>query len=343
MSPDGMVGAEQESARTDIQTSGVLGRFLSVRTLIGFAIAVGLLVITWILADLRIEDVLSQIRGANPWLIVAAYAVYLVSFPLRTLRWRILLSNAAHREDVKPAYRNWWLFQILYISFFVNGILPLKLGDFYRAYLARANFRTSFTRTLGTIVAERVFDVATLVGVVVVAAVIILRAAEVPEEVARVIAIAAGALALLVAGLGAMLLFGQPLVRRLPPRAQGTYDRFQSGVFDCWTWRSGPSLWLLSLAVWAFEMLRLTLVIEALGIELGLAQVVFSGAAASLMLAVPTPGGLGAVEGSLVGLLRLVGVATPAAGAVAIVDRFITYWSVLLTGMIVFATARLKR
>ena len=343
MKAKGTDGPQSVEVPAPIEESALLGRFFSIRTPISFVIAGVLLVVTWWLADMKVADVWSHIRGANPLLILAAYAVYAISFPLRTVRWRILLSNAARREEIRPAYQNWTLFQILYISFFVNGILPLKLGDFYRAYLARANFRTSFTRTLGTIFAERVFDVAILVGMVVLAAAYILRVVSVTEDVARIIAIAAGLLGVLVFGLGAMLVFGQPIVRHFPPRAQGIYDRFHSGVFDCWTWGSGPSLWLISIAVWVAEMLRLLLVVRALGNELGPAQILFIGAAASLMLAVPTPGGLGAVEGSMVGLLRMLGVSASGAGAIAIVDRFITYWSLLLSGLVVFATARLKR
>ncbi|MDE2768951.1 MAG: flippase-like domain-containing protein, partial [Chloroflexota bacterium] len=57
----------------------------------------------------------------------------------------------------------------------------------------------------------------------------------------------------------------------------------------------------------------------------------------------PTPGGLGAVEGGLLGLMRLIGVGGGVAGAVAIVDRVITYWSVILTGGLLFVFTRLKR
>ena len=52
---------------------------------------------------------------------------------------------------------------------------------------------------------------------------------------------------------------------------------------------------------------RLTLVTRAVGLELGLGTIFFSGAAASLLLAFPTPGGLGAVDGGIIGLLRVAG------------------------------------
>ena len=327
----------------EITHGGLIRRVLSVRTLLSFAIAAGILVAVWIIADLRVEDILETLRRANPWLIVGAYGVFALAFPIRTWRWRILLDNAAHREDQYPAYRNWALFQILFISWFVNGLLPLKLGDVYRAYMARANFATSLTRTLGTIFTERVFDVSTLIGLVLISAAFVVRSPRVGDEVGRIIAIAAIALGALAVALALMLIFGRPVFRLFPPRAQGIYDRFHSGAFDSFTWGSGPLLFVLSLGIWSLELLRLALVTRGLGIDLGVAEIVFIGTAASLLLAVPTPGGLGAVEGGLLGLLRLVGIGSGSAGAAAIVDRAISYWSVMLCGAIVFTVTRLKR
>jgi hypothetical protein len=70
---------------------------------------------------------------------------------------------------------------------------------------------------------------------------------------------------------------------------------------------------------------------------------VFVGVAGYLLLAVPTPGGLGAVEGGLLGLMRLIGVVAALAGTVVVLDRLISYWSVMLTGGLLFVMTRLKR
>ncbi len=319
-------------------------RFLSVRTLLSFAIAAGLLVLVWFLNDLSFEEILDRLSRANPWLIVAAYVVYALNFPLRTLRWRILLNNAVKHEESSPRYTMWGLFQILYISWFVNGVIPLKLGDLYRAHMARANYATSLTRTLGTVFTERVLDVVTLILIVLVSSVFVLQMPEVGEDVGRIILVAVVALAVLAAAVFAMLLFGSPVFRRFPKRVGEIYERFHSGVFDSWTWRSGPFLWLLSFAIWSAEMGRLTLVTRSVGLDLGLGTIFFCGAAASLLLAFPTPGGLGAVDGGLIGLLRVAGgVGAGPAGVVAIIDRFISYWTVTVTGAVMFALTRMRR
>jgi uncharacterized membrane protein YbhN (UPF0104 family) len=335
--------SDESSEAQDFGRSGLLRRFLSLRTLLSFLVAASLLALTWILADLRMEDIASHLRAANPLLIVAAYVVFGLTFPVRTLRWRLMLTNAAHREQVAPNYRSRDLFQILYISWFVNAVVPAKLGDIYRAYMARANYGTSLTRTLGTVFSERVLDVGTLTAMVLVSAGVIVSSPDNGDEAGRISAIAAIGLGLLVIGVIFLLFFGKPIVRLLPERASGVYERFHSGVFDSWTWRTSPWLWLTSIAVWSLEMVRLALVMRALGVVIGPAQIVFVGTAASLLLAVPTPGGLGAVESGLLGLSRMVGVGWGLAGAIAIVDRLITYWSVIVTGGLVFVFTRLRR
>ena len=323
--------------------SGLLRRFLSLRTLLSFVVAAGLLALSWVLAGLRIEDIVAHLGAANPLLIVVAYAVFALTFPVRTFRWRLMLINVAHREPVAPNYRARDLFQILYISWFVNGVVPAKLGDIYRAYMARANYGTSLTRTLGTIFSERVLDVGTLTAMVLVSAGFIVSSPETSDDAGRILAIAAIGLGLLVIGVFFLLLFGKPIVRLFPQRASRVYERFHSGVFDSWTWRTGPWLWLASVLVWSLEMLRLALVMRGLGVIMDPPQIVFVGTAASLLLAVPTPGGLGAVESGILGLTRMIGVGAGLAGAVVLVDRVITYWSVLVTGGLLFVFTKLKR
>ena len=57
----------------------------------------------------------------------------------------------------------------------------------------------------------------------------------------------------------------------------------------------------------------------------------------SLLTLVPTPGGVGAVEAGLTGLLKqLSNLSTPAVLALVVVDRSISYLSVIATGAILF-------
>ena len=88
---------------------------------------------------------------------------------------------------------------------------------------------------------------------------------------------------------------------------------------------------------WLAEIARLYLVTQALDINLSPALIVFVTLANSLLTLVPTPGGLGAVEAGLTGLLKQLSVlSTPTAVALVVVDRSISYLSVIAAGAVLF-------
>ena len=77
--------------------------------------------------------------------------------------------------------------------------------------------------------------------------------------------------------------------------------------------------------------------LQALGFDVSLSLILFAALAHSLLTTIPlTPGGLGFVEGGLTGLLALSLTADQAVG-VTLVDRSITYLSVIAIGGVLFA------
>ena len=89
------------------------------------------------------------------------------------------------------------------------------------------------------------------------------------------------------------------------------------------------------------ESLRLYFVVLALGfpgVELGISGAVFVALIGSLLTAVPlSPAGLGIVEAGIVGVLTLVyGVSLPEATAIALLDRVISVFSVIVFGSILY-------
>src|SRR5262249_31373157 len=89
---------------------------------------------------------------ANPYYVVLALVVYYATFPLRAWRWSRLLREGG--TDV--GWRQ--LLKILFVGWFVNSIVPAKLGDLYRSYLVKRRFGVSMSRTVGVVVAERLLD-----------------------------------------------------------------------------------------------------------------------------------------------------------------------------------------
>jgi uncharacterized protein (TIRG00374 family) len=93
----------------------------------------------------------------------------------------------------------------------------------------------------------------------------------------------------------------------------------------------------LGLLGWLAEVSRFYLVAKALGLNIGLALVVFLALANSLLSLAPTPGGFGAVESGVAGLaVRLSRLSGSAAAALVLVDRFISYVSIIVVGGLLF-------
>ncbi len=90
----------------------------------------------------------------------------------------------------------------------------------------------------------------------------------------------------------------------------------------------------IGLLVWLSEVGRLYFVVKATGLEVGFGLIMFVMVANALLSAVPlTPGGLGIVEAGIGGLLALA-VSAVEAVSIALVDRSISYLSVVIFGIV---------
>jgi uncharacterized protein (TIRG00374 family) len=291
------------------------------------------------------------VRQANPLLLLAAFVAFYATFPVRAVRWRRLLDNvevSTHEEGGGVRLGIPVLSEIIFLGWFANCIVPAKLGDAYRAYLLKLNAGVSFSTTIGTILAERIIDVVVLF-LLMLAATGLSFGRAVPGEVLVLMQIGFGLVVLVVIGLVGMRPLRPVVERLLPARLHGQYGRFEHGTLN--SFRGIPALVALTGLAWAGEVARLYLVTLSLGLG-GIAQsvIVFVALAAALMTTLPlTPAGLGFAEGAIVGVLLLAaraglapGVDEHAAASIALLDRGISYWSLIVVGLVVYPLSRRK-
>jgi uncharacterized membrane protein YbhN (UPF0104 family) len=312
------------------------------KTLAGFGLSAAIVLFFILTAHLDLATIWANIQTADGRLLALAAGVYFGAFVLRGLRWRLLLRRADLGVTLPPLRG---LIEIIYLSWFVNCLVPAKLGDGYRAYLLRKHTGADLGRTLGTVVGERMADVLALVALLVGSGLLILGTLVGVEGNLSLILLVGLALAAAIAvGVVGLRLGSGPLARRLPARWQGGFVRFVDGLLR--TFRPdvlGPLYGLTGL-IWGGEVLRIWLVLASFHIT-GLAPgvIVFTALAGSLLSTIPfTPAGLGAVEGASVTILRAFGVATSLAGAVAVLDRVINYWSNIPVGALLYLRSRWK-
>lgn len=313
-------------------------RLLSPRTVLSLVAAALIVAVAVWRAPIDWGDAWNRIRHANPWIYLSAVAVYWGSFGIRAWRWKLLLQNAGERRPVTP------LVPIVIVSFFVNCVVPAKMGDVYRAYLARQRQQVGVPRALGTIIAERLLDLIVLMAMLLAAGGLVFRNSArgilIPYIVLGVGACLAGVGVLAVMRAGR----GQRLLRLLPEAVFHRYENFRVGVVG--SLRRLRLVAVLSVAVWISESARLGLVVYSLGDQrlLSLAQLILIALVAALLTTVPfLPGGIGLVEAGMVGVLVAVGrVDHNAALSIALLDRSISYGSVVLIGAIVFAVTHVR-
>ncbi len=320
-------------------------KLLNLRSLASFALAFVLLFFVFRTADVKLSEVWEALTKVNLPLFVAAFAAFYALFPVRALRWRILLRSAGFDVDTPQARHGWAsvrsLGTVIGLSWFANCVVPAKLGDAYRGYLIRKNSGASFSRTFGTIFAERIIDMIVLFGLLVVSGLLVFRGHLGDSQTKWVEALfIVGVLLTVVLIVGLMSMrFLSPFIRRIiPNRFHDFYARFEEGTLA--SFRPGllPGLLLLSVIIWLGEAYRLYLVVLAIGgVNLSLSAVIFVALASSLLTAVPAlPGGIGLVEGGMIGVLGLLGVSNTAGAAITLLDRIINFWSIIIIGFVLY-------
>ncbi|HEU5319002.1 MAG TPA: lysylphosphatidylglycerol synthase transmembrane domain-containing protein [Chloroflexota bacterium] len=323
--------------RVDDRAVNLGSRFFNLRTGFSFLLGIAILVALFRYTNVDLGDIAAEIRRVDGRLYALAIASYVLTFPFRGVRWQRLLRNAGVRLPVLP------LTEVIFISWFVNSVLPGKIGDIYRGYMIKREHGVSLSRTVGTVVAERVVDLLCLILVLGVTGTLVLRS-RVSPVVDGIIHAGWIGFAVLVAGMIAAYFFGSRLAAFFPNRVQVIYERFAHGTFSSFTLRSAPLLVLLTILAWSAEAARLYFVVSALDVPgIGPLAALFTVAAISLSLIVPTPGGLGGVEAAFVLVLAVFGVDRSLAVAVALLDRVISYYSLIIFGFPAFILTKRGR
>ena len=270
---------------------------------------------------------------ANPYFVLLGLIVYYATFPLRSWRWSRLLRQGG-------ANIAWdQLLKILFVGWFVNSIVPAKLGDLYRSYLVKRRFGISMSRTVGVVVAERLLDLLVVFALLIVGGYVAFGRTILPDL--RIVYLTGAALALLLVAAVAGLYYVAPrLGRFFPAEARRIGHLFREGVLH--SFRALPLAGPVTIGIWACEAVRLLFVLTSLGLELPWSGVVFVAVAVALLTTVPlTPAGFGFVEIAMVYVLTQgFGLAQSDAVAVAVVDRAVTVLSVIVIGGIVYWSSR---
>ena len=306
--------------------------------LVGAVLAIALL--WWALRGVHLGEVVRRIRDADPWPLVLGVVLASLTFPMRLVRWRLLLRDESGRP-LAP----WPLWHATAIGFLANNLLPFRAGEFVRVFAATKLAGVRFTAAMSSIAVERAFDgiaCIALLGVgllttdlppgIVVGGVSLAKAAQVAGMLAVGALLAAG-------GVVAFPLAAERVVRRLLPagkltdRIVGTIDGIRQGLASLRSPVLLIEIVVWSMALWLVNVAALWVSFAAFDIE-----VPFSGALVMqgvLVIGITvqlTPGFVGQFEAAIVAALALYGISNDVASSYAIAYHGATFIPITLAG-----------
>lgn len=286
----------------------------------------GLVVVVaaWILwSGVDVGRSFSLMIAADPVLYLGAFALFYIPFWFRSERWLLLL----HRAGIKTSLRN--AGESLFLSFVANNIIPAQLGDVYRAHLLGRWDEVSRSRVMGTVLVDRVLDLLFLVIAVPVTGWFVAGTLLFPSLPVSWVSMT-GIVVAVVVVVGGCLRYGDLM---FPRWIWQRVERMYNGLMHAVQWKDVPAIVGWTIAVWVFVGGRVYLVAESLGAGISLETAVFLAYFMILVTIMPvTPAGLGVVEVLSTGVLHILGIETAVALSIVLLDRTITYVSLVVIG-----------
>ncbi|HCV28291.1 MAG TPA: lysylphosphatidylglycerol synthase transmembrane domain-containing protein [Dehalococcoidia bacterium] len=314
-------------------------RLFSRKTLAVSVVAIAVLAVTaFRVLDIDRDEMWDQVKGVDPVTYLFAGVLYYISFWFRGIRWRLIVRASGLNENPNVVQiGNAKYSAIILMGWFANSVAFFRLGDAYRAYALGRETGISMASSLGTLLGERAQDILIVLGLLVVGAAGLLVTGEVTLPV-YVLAAAAGVSGATLLALMVMRTYGERLARHLPDRLEEIYHPLRAGALGSFKVRQLPVQFTLGIIGWGLEIGRVYFVAESLGLDIGFFVIMSAALTIAVLSTIPTPGGFGFVEGGLTGVLIFLGLGDTQALTLTIVDRSISWISIIVIGGTLFLT-----
>jgi len=341
-------GDEQSNANSRVASALTRRRLTIAGTILvvaGLAVAV---------REIELRTVVAEIASADPVVLGAAVAVYVVSWPLRGRRYSDVLAAMEQRSDTAVATI------AVFVSQTANLAIPARAGDAVRAYVMNRQREVPYAAGFASLTVERLFDLATIATLAVLAMAWLAVGGETgPLEVvteasgARTALLAAAVVSTATVGVGAVVVTSARADHGLGAwlRAQGQNRPWLEGVLEAAVQfvadvqvvarqpRALATIGAGSLLVWSLDVLTAVLVLGALDSGLSIGALLSVGTLAvsvgNLAKVLPlSQGGVGLYEAAFTALVvGLTPVGASVALAAAIVDHALKNGVTLLGGV----------
>ncbi len=298
------------------------------------SIAIALIVLIVLLTRVNFAEVWATISDCNKAYVLIASLAHYATYPIRGLRWHRCLIHL----PLKAGAGKFGL--VVFFYNFVDNVVPAKLGDVYGAHLARINAGITRSAALGSMIFIRTIDAWFILFMATLSS-FLLFSDKLPKEILWSL-LGGGVLAIVATSIIAfLLLLKKTLPRWLPYKIQEMILSLHSGL-----WPHPKELCtvtFLSVLIWTLETLWIYFLVLAFGFKLTVTHALFITMISLLATAFPlTPSGTGVVEFTLFSCTRVIGIGitSPIAASITVVNRIIDHWLHIGLGLIVWSIRR---
>jgi uncharacterized membrane protein YbhN (UPF0104 family) len=298
----------------------------------------------WVTAVLTVVVFAALLVVADAGKVVAAFARFdmrafaavlgltTVGYGFRFAKWEFYLRELDIHVPLKTSLT-------VFFSGLMMVVTPGKAGEVWKAWLLRDEAGVPASRTTSVVGAERITDLLSL-SMLAAAGVVAYGYSSAVLVALAVVFVLGLSLLQWRAGCLCLLSWAESLpvvgdhAKALETLYESTYALFRFRPLSVAT--------LLGVIAWGLEGVALWLILRGFGVESTLLVGMFVFALGTVIGAVSMlPGGLGAAEASMVGLLLTFGVANPVAVGATMVVRVGTLWYAAVLGFVVFSAHKL--
>ena len=288
-----------------------MGKFLK----IGFFFLLGIALIWWSLHQIPAEEWTKftlALKQSKLWIVFPVFIILGLSHFLRALRWRLIMEPLGYRPSIANTYL------AVLIGYLANLAIP-RLGEVLKCTLLAKYEKVPAEKIVGTIVAERAFDVISLGIVFLLALGLQFNVIEAgwnqlkSQTSASVVDANEGDWKMyLLVGIGMVLIVLFFILRKRIPSIVGSIKNIISGIWEgvmsATKLKQHNLFFLYSFGIWFLYLLATYVGLHATaGTESSFATAISCLAYASIGM-ILTPGGIGAYAYFMAKVLELNGV-----------------------------------
>jgi uncharacterized protein (TIRG00374 family) len=311
---------------------------------IGVSLVVGILLLIALIWWTGIDKIGAVIGSASPLWLAAAATVILPAYILKAIRWKLLLLPVKKNVRVRNTFWSTALGNM------VNTLIPIRLGEFARAYILGEKERTGFAPCFSSIVVERTLDLIGLLSIGVVTMLMVSAQTSLSSLVANIFT----AVAALIATILAVIIVGIkkedliiriltqvtskiPLIKKYTKRITDFASSLIKGLQGL---SQNPKMLIANLSLtwiaWLIHTSAIYLTFMAFNYPISFVAATLGGVLMSLSHILPaTPGYVGSYEAFWVLIFTLLGVTeTDVLVAMGVISHLIGVLPVVIVGCV---------